>query len=49
MHSGSMPREALAAVGDLVGVAGGTIALAGPAWCAVGLLPQLRANVPTRS
>nr|WP_073296169.1 MFS transporter [Parolsenella massiliensis] len=33
----------------LVGVAGGAIALAGLAWCAVGLLPQLRANVPTRS
>lgn len=46
MHSGSMPRVVLAAVG---GVAGGTIALAGPAWCAVGLLPQPRANVPTRS
>lgn len=43
MHSGSMPRETLAAVAD------GTIALTGPAWCAVGLLPQLRANVPTRS
>lgn len=43
MHSGSMPRETLAAV------AGGTITLAGLAWCVVGLLPQLRANVPTRS
>lgn len=33
----------------LVGVAGGAIALAGLAWCVVGLLPQLRANVPTHS
>lgn len=33
----------------LVGVAGGTIALAGLAWYVVGFLPQLRANVPTRS
>lgn len=33
----------------LVGVAGGAIALAGLAWCVVGLLPQLRASVPTRS
>lgn len=43
MHSGSMPRETLAAV------VGGTITLAGLAWCVVGLLPQLRTNVPTRS
>lgn len=71
MHSGSMPREALAACRVpprclILGVVAlfGTEQLcsaaamvfgmplgrmAGLAWCVVGFLPQLRANVPTRS
>ncbi len=34
---------------EMVGVAGGAIALAGLAWCALGLLPGLRAEARTRS
>lgn len=34
---------------EMVGVAGGVIALAGLAWCALGLLPGLRAEARTRS
>ena len=71
MHSGSMPREALAAcrvpprrlilgvvalfgTGQLCSCVAMVFGMplgrmAGLAWCVVGLLPQLRANVPTRS